>query len=70
MSISGKIALVNVAIPVENRFLKVKSVTSKVPVISTSLNVAIPDTLRLSKSKLDDYRDRFNYNYMVFAKKK
>ena len=50
LSISGKIALVNVAIPVENRFLKVKSVTSKVPVISTSLNVAIPDTLRLSKS--------------------
>jgi hypothetical protein len=25
---------------------------------------------RLSKSKLDDYRDRFIYNYMVFAKKK
>mgnify|MGYP003126954535 FL=1 len=25
---------------------------------------------RLSKSKLDDYRDRFLFNYMVFAKKK
>ena len=25
---------------------------------------------RLSKNKLDDYRDRFIYNYMVFAKKK
>ena len=45
-------ALVNVAIPVEKRFLKVKSCKSKVPVISTLLNVAIPDTLRLSRFKL------------------
>ena len=29
-----------------------------------------PCLARCSKSKLDDYRDRFMYNYMVFAKKK
>ena len=45
-------ALVNVAIPVEKRFLKVRSVTSKEPVTSTSLKVAIPVTFKLSRSKL------------------
>ena len=52
LSISGKIALVNVAIPVENKFLKVKSSKSNTPVISTLLKVAIPVTLSSSRLKL------------------
>ena len=52
LSSSGNIALVNVAMPVENKFLKVRSVTSKEPVTSISLKVAIPVTFKLSRSKL------------------
>ena len=52
LSISGRIASVNVAIPVEKRFLKFKSFTFKLSVMTTSLNVDIPVTLRLSRFKL------------------
>ena len=52
LSNSGNIASVNVAIPVEKRFLRVKSCTFKVPVTSKSLNVPIPVTFKLSKFKL------------------
>ena len=47
-----KTASVKVDIPVENKFLKVRSSTSKLPVISTSLNVAIPLTFKLSRFKV------------------
>ena len=51
LSISGKIAVVKVAIPEEKRFLIFKSVALTIPVISISLNVAIPETFNSSRFK-------------------
>ena len=51
LSSSGKITSVKVEIPDENKFLTLRSVASIWPVITISLKVAMPDTLKLSRSK-------------------